>query len=221
MENNKFNSMGQHDNRYAPPNYTGYNTEQYNSNNYNQAHSPKFNQQLSVKGEPTIQYDLLNYYISFSSKDRNIAVHSNPNRYTTVLPNELRNIVTIELIQAIIPNKSDVTLQPYLLLKIDELEDVMMSNDRNMSDAFAILQLSDPVGGFVQIDKRIHENTVKEFRTPKANLSKLTVSITDHAGTPFDFGGDGSAAIEFQNTFVFKVVCLQKRVDVLQNRSVY
>lgn len=217
-----FNSMGKHYQRYERQNYTGYNSEQFNANNYQQAYDTKSNQQLSVQREPSIQYDMVNYYISFSSKDRNVTTHPRVNSYTTVLPNELKNIISIELVQAIIPNQNDVTNEPYLLLKIEELEDVMMSNDRNISDAFAILQLADPVGGFVQIDKRIHENTVKEFRTPKANLSRLSVTITDYAGTPFDFGDTpGSTAKAYQNTFVFKVVCLEKRRDVLQNRSVY
>jgi hypothetical protein len=221
MDRSKFNSMGEHYERYGKPNYAGYNNQQYGDNKYDEAYNEKFNQALSLQREPTITYTPTNYYISFSSKDRDITAYPNPNHYVTHLPQELRNIVSIELIQAIIPNASNINKEPYLLLKIDELEDTMMSNDRHMSDAFAMLQIADPVGDFIQIDKRIHENTVKEFRTPKANLSRLTVTITDHSGTPYDFGGSGSTDKEFQNTFVFKVVCLEKGRDALQNRSVF
>ena len=112
-----------------------------------------------------------------------------------------------------------------MLLKIEELEDVMISNDRHISDSFAILQLAQPTtpGGFIMIDKRIHENTVKYFRAPKASLNKMTVSVTDAYGTPFDFGSDSpSPPIKsLQNTFVFKVIILEKKRNVLEHRNVF
>lgn len=224
MDRGKFNSMGEHYQRYSKGNYTGYNEQQFNGNKYDETYNEKFNQALSLQREPTIQYTPVNYYISFSSKDRDTDAYPNPNNYVTYLPQELRNIISIELIQAIIPKpeSGDITHEPYLLLKIDELEDAMMSNDRHMSDAFAMLQIAEPVGNFVQIDKSIHENTVKEFRTPKANLSKLTVTITDYLGVPYEFGiGEDKKNKRYQNTFVFKVVCLEKSRDTLQNRSVF
>jgi hypothetical protein len=197
----------------------------FNELDYAIAHSLQNNAQLSTSNEPSITYEEVEHYLCISSRDRDVSLYPETNSYVVHLQSEFKNISSIELIQAIIPDKNSVTHEPYLLLKIQELEDVMVSSDRNISDSFAILQLSPPVtnNGFIQIDKRIHENTIKHFRTPKASLKKMTVSITDYEGTPFDFGADSPNPPEknVQNTFVFKITCMEKRRESLNHRNVY
>ena len=77
----------------------------------------------------------------------------------------------------------------------------------------------------MQIDKRIHENTVKYYKTPKANLSRMTIKILDSLGDVFDFGTDTIPpnAIDktLQNTFIFKIVTLEKRRKELNHRNVF
>jgi hypothetical protein len=178
-----------------------------------------------VQQENNIEYEEVVKYFTISSKDRDVSIYPNVSRYSVNLETEIKNIISIELIQAMIPDKNDVLEEPYLLLKIDELDEVMMSNDRHISDAFAILQLASPTtpGGFIMIDKRIHEQTIKFFRTPKASLNKLTVTITDAYGTPFDFGADTPSppVKALQNTFVFRVILLEKKRNMLEHRNVY
>jgi hypothetical protein len=178
--------------------------------------------QHSVNQEPNITYQEVVKYITISSLERDTTVFPNPGKFTVTLAQELRNITSIELIQAIIPNVNSVTNEPYLLLKIDELEDVMISNDRNISDAFALIQLAQPVGGFIHTDKRTYENTTKTFLTPKANLSKLSIQFTNLFGNVFDFKGASAVGDKsIQVTMVFKVVTLEKQREVLNFRSVY
>jgi len=208
-------------NRYERTNFTEHNSDTYMQNDYQNAYNSKFNQQLSAQSEPNIHYEEFSYYLTVSSKDRDINSHPSVNSYTITFPKDFKNIKSIELIQAIIPDKNNVTAEPYLLLKIDELEDVMVSTNKYVSDAFAILQLAPPTttGGFIQIDKRIHENTTKFFKNPKASLSKMTISITNEAGELFNFGAGNSKGL--QNTFVFKIVCLEKERSVLSHRNVF
>jgi hypothetical protein len=217
--------MGDQSNRYTRQNVFEYNTSQYDANNFQNAYSSKFNEQLSIAKEPTVVYEKVSNYLTISSKQRDIDSYPNPNHYAIPLNENFRNIHSIELLQAIIPAKNSVDAEPYLLLKIEELEDVMFSNDRNVSDAFAILQMAPPTtsGGFIQIDKRIHENTIKYFRSPKASLSKLTVTITDSDGAPFDFGDDdiNPPAKGLQNTFVFRIVTMEKTRETLNQRNLY
>jgi hypothetical protein len=202
-----------------------YNTNSFAVNKYETKSNN--NSSLSVQREPDIEYEEVNYYLSVSSKERDVSLYPNVNSYVVHFQKEFKNIYSVELIQAIIPDRNDVVNEPYLLLKIDELEDVMVSNDKHVSDAFAILQLAPPTtsGYFIQLDKRIHENTVKYFRIPKASLSKMTVKITDYNGTPFDFldGATDSASPNkaYQNTFVFKIVCLEKKRAQLSHRNVF
>lgn len=213
-----------HYNRYTQQTYSEYNKPFYERNDYNNAYNPEFNKQLSRSAEPDIEYEETYHYLAVSSRDRDASVYPNVNNYVVNFQKEFKNISSIELVQAIIPDKNSVTEEPYILLKISELEDVMFSNDRNISDAFAILQPASPVttDGFIQIDRRIHENTVKYYKTPKANLSKMTITLTNYAGVPFDFGTDVTPPQkELQNTFIFKIVCLDKRRGELGQRNVF
>lgn len=216
--------LGAHYDRYASQSVTGSNSPSHEQNDYNNVFRTDFNQQLSTTHEPSVQYVPVDYYLTVSSRDRDAVQYPSVSTYMVQFPTEFKNITEIELIQAIIPHKNDVEKEPYLLLKIEELEDVMVSKDRNISDAFAILQMSPPVttGGFIQMDKRIHENTSKIYQTPRANLSRMTISITDCVGAPFVFGTDANPPQkELQNTFVFKLKCLEKQRNVLNHRGVF
>lgn len=193
--------------------------------NYSKDYKNAFSQEvgLSIVQESNIEYETKSNYLVVSSKDRDITNYSKSNYYVINLDTEYKNISSVSLVQAIIPDKNSVTSEPYLLLKIKELDNVMDSNDRHISDAFAIIQLTPPTvpGTFIQNDSRIHESTVLHYKTPKASLSKITISITDYNGVPFEFGGDTTTTKAFQNTFVFKIVTIEKNRKVLQNRNVY
>jgi hypothetical protein len=221
------NRLGEHYNRYSHSNYSEHNKKIYDENNFNNVYSQSYNTKYSLTQEPDIEYEKNIHYLSISSRDRDRGVYSNVNNYSIVFPMEFRNISSVELIQAIIPAKNDAEHEPYLLLQIDEIPDVMISNDKYISNCFAMLQLAPPIStnGFIQIDKRIHENTIKIFKTPKANLSRFTISIKDCTGNLFDFGSDTASpdAVDksLQNTFVFKIVTLEKKRAELNNRSVF
>ena len=204
-------------------NLSNVNTNINFSNDYTKAYSQDFNEFLSVSQESNIEYDNKCNYLVISSKDRDIVNYPKSNYFVVNLENEYKNISSVSLVQAIIPDKNNVTDEPYLLLKINELDNVMDSNDRNISDAFAIIQLTPPTkpNTFIQNDSRIHENTVLRYKTHKASLSKITISITDYTGVPFEFGGDGTRVKDYQTTFVFKIITIEKNRNVLQNRNVY
>lgn len=204
-------------------NLSNINTNVNYINDYKKAYSQDYNNSLSVVQESGIEYETKCNYLVISSKDRDIINYPKSNYYVVNLENEYKNISSVSLVQAIIPDKNSVTSEPYLLLKINELDNVMDSNDRHISDAFAIIQLTPPTvpGTFIQNDSRIHESTVLHYKTHKASLSKITISITDYNGVPFEFGGDSTTTKDYQNTFVFKIVTVEKNRKVLQNRNVY
>jgi len=210
---------------YLRHNYN--NTNDWSQNNYNDVYSDSYNTKHSLSNESNVEYEENTHYLSISSKDRDRTVYPNVNNYIIELPNEFKNIYSVELIQAIIPAKNNADEEPYLLLNIGEISDVVLSNDKNISDSFAILQPNTPIkpAGFMQIDKRIHENTVKYYKTPKANLSRMTIKILDSLGDVFDFGTDTIPpnAIDetLQNTFIFKIVTLEKRRKELNHRNVF
>lgn len=217
--------LGEHYNRYSEKNFFESNRNQYSNQNYDVVYTNDSNSQYSVSQEPNLQYQQKIHYLTISSKDRDVTVYPNVNHYSLKFPNEFKNIHSIELIQAIIPDQNNVQNEPYLLLQVDEIQDVMVSNDKNISNSFAILQLASPTkaGTFIQIDRRIHEYTVKCYDTPKAYLSRMTVNIVDSDGVPFNFGTDTPSPPNktYQNTFIFKIVTLEKQRSVLNHRNVY
>jgi hypothetical protein len=181
----------------------------------------------SILKEPNVQYTERVKYITVSSLERNTTVFPNPGKFNVTLQNELKNVVSFELIQAILPNVNNILNEPYLLLKIDEMDDVMESNDRNIADSFAIVQLAPaiigPANSFINTDKRTYENTTKEFITPKASLAKLSITMTDISGGEFDFRTVGTPLTDksIQITFIFKAIVLEKTRTPLNVRSVY
>jgi len=203
--------------------FNTHNSNDYNVNTYSEVYGEGSNNQLSVNNEPSIQYNEVVSYLAISSKDRDVLIYPDVNNYVINFPTEFKNVTSIQLIQAIFPDQNNIRDEPYLLLKIDELEDVMVSNDRNISDAFAIIQMSTPAkaGGFINMEAKIHENTVKYFKTPKASLSRLTVRITDYSGSPFIFDASPGLTKAYQNTFVFKITTMEKARMVLSQRNVF
>ena len=215
---------GEHYNRYNRSNFSEINSKQFDQNNYENVYDKQYNAQLSISQEPDIEYETTTHYLAISSKNRNVNQYPNVNRYTINLRTEYKNISKIELIQSILPAKNDVDKEPYLLLSIDEIEEVVHSNDVNIANSFAILQLSKPIttDGFIIMDKKIHENTVKYFKTPKANLSKMTITISDSDGVPFNFGTDSNPPDkQYQNTFIFRIQTLEKKRSQLNYRNVF
>lgn len=211
-------------NRYTKSQFTEHNNNEYDRNNYTNAYSPSFNVKHSIDQEKNIEYEETYHYVTVSSRDRDTSIYPNTNRYVINFPKEFKNISSIQLIQAIFPDTNNVRHEPYLLLKIDELEDVMVSNDRNISDAFAMILLSAPPQNntFITMDTKVHENTIKYFRIPKATLSKMTISITDCDGALFDFGSDSPPLVKgVQTTFVFKLSVLEKKRETLNHRNVF
>lgn len=215
--------LGQHYNRYQRINTEEYNRNQYTSNDFKSAFSNNFNQQLSIVNEPDVTYQTRENYLIVSSADRDTSVYPSSSDFVIQLQKEYKNIISVELIQAIVPDKNNVTAEPYLLLKVNELENTMDSNNKQVYDSFAILQVCTPTvaNSFLQIDKRIFENVALNYITPRASLSKLTIKITDADGNVFDFGGSGSTAKPTQSLFVFKIVTSDTNRKIINNRNVY
>jgi hypothetical protein len=220
--NRQQDRLGEHYDRYIRHDVDEANKNNFASHDFNAAFAEK-NKNLSVIQEPDIKYVTHDNYLIVSSKERDIIHYPSSSQFVLNLDQEYRNISRIELIQCIIPDKNNVTSEPYLLLNIKELENTMDSNNKEISEAFSMLQLNQPVvpDSFIQLITQIHENVVLIYKTPKASLSKITLSITDSNGVIFDFGGAGTRTKAYQTTFVFKITTLDSSQKSLNQRNVY
>jgi hypothetical protein len=209
--------------RYNPNVLREFNDLNFGRNNYQSVFNDN-NTALSVSQEPNIDYSKVEYYLTIRSSDRDVLVYPSSSNFSIELPKEYKNVYSVELIQAIIPDKNNITSEPYLLLSIDELDTVMDSIDKSVSDSFAMLLLTNPPlvsGSFISIDTRIHENTVLYYKTPKSKLSKMTIKILNTDGDVFEFGGSGTKTKSYQSTFVFKIVQMEKNTNMLNRRNVF
>jgi Zn-dependent M16 (insulinase) family peptidase len=209
--------IGEHYIRYNTNVVEQSNKSEYNKNDYSQVFD---NKQLSVVD---IDYSKQVDYLVVNSGSRDPVLFPNSCNFILDLNDEFKNISQMELIQAIIPDKNNVQTQPYLLLKIKELQNTMSSNDRNISESFAIIQLAPPTlaGTFIQCDKRINEYVKFHNKSKKPNLKRMSISVTDPLGTVFDFGANGSLDPIYQTTFVFKITTEEKNRSVLNQRSAF
>lgn len=222
MESSK-ERLGEHYNRYQRANTEEFNKNQYASNDFNNVFSNDFNQQLSISNEPDVKYESRENYLVISSADRDTSTYASSSDFVIQLQTEYKNITSVELIQAIVPDKNNVTTEPYLLLKVNEFENTMESNNKHIYNSFAILQVCQPTvtNSFLQIDKRIFENVTLNYRTPRASLSKITIQITDSQGAIFDFGGAGTTAKSNQCLFVFKITTSDSSRKLINSRNLY
>ena len=207
-----------YNNRYQKPNYIESNTNQYEMNNYNN------NGKLVNKNKNIEQGQVYREnYLVVSSKDRDLSIYPKSCKFSLDLNEEYRNIKSIQLIQAIIPDKNSVTSEPFLLLNINEIDSVMDSNNTQINKAFAMLQICQPTvsGSFLHIDNRIHENVVIVYQTPKAKLSKFTVELTTCDGVLFEFGGDSTTTKDYQCQFIFKITTIETDRNTIGQKNIY
>lgn len=176
--------------------------------------SKENNSQLSELTEGGIQYEEKESFLIITSRSRNTTMFPSTSNFSIDLDNEYKNIRSIELVQAIIPDKGDVTKEPYLLLQVNEIDNVMDSPDNIISKAFAFLctNTATEPGFFISIDRSVHENTPKIYKDLKSSLSKLTLRIVDSAGNQFSFGNPVDPLDKlYQTTFIFRIVTIEKK----------
>lgn len=176
--------------------------------------SKENNPQFSEISEGGIEYEEKESFLFITSRSRNTTMYPSTSNYSIDLDNEYRNIRSIELVQAIIPDKGNVTQEPYLLLQINEIDNVMDSPDNMISKSFAFLctNTATEPGYFITIDRSVHENTPKIYKDLRSSLSKLTLRLVDSSGNQFSFGNPVNPLDKlYQTTFIFRIVTLEKK----------
>ena len=171
---------------------------------------------MNIKKDSS-KYEKIVNFIKISSKDRNIAKYPSPSSYVIEFPDDYKNIDTIQLIQATIPDQNNILAEPYILLKIAEIDTTIQSIDPDFTNTFMLLQLNTALtspNGFIQVDQ-LYPASFKQFRTPKASISRFTIQLTKQDGTPFNFGTDNTSYplnSLLQNTFIFQITTFEKQI---------
>lgn len=170
-------------------------------------------------------------YLSIDSHERDRTKYPNPNRYSIPLVTSntnnainvpgkrYKNIYSIELISARIPNRNNVLDEIYLILRVKEFDDPSyQANNPNLANGFAKIMFTpcDGTDKWLLLDVDNSDPLLKVFwPSPKSSLDKISIEILKRDGTPFDFGTDTPVNQpvnqDLQNTFSFRIV--EKVVD--------
>lgn len=162
--------------------------------------------------------------ILIDSRDRDRSVFPNTNEYVVKfdnnedgnIPRNFRNVESIELVQAIIPQSvlNATTGVPYITLEIDEVRDTIQGTNTHLRNAFAFLSPQD-VYGSSYLSCKFYRPAVRRFDAPLASLSKFTIQLRHPNGELFDFGQDsapGNPVNEsIQTMFYFVINCIEAK----------
>ena len=129
------------------------------------------------------------------------------------------DVVSIELLQVVIRDTSSVSnasdnpdIPAYLLIEIEEVGSIYEGTNQALSKSFAKLQyyeLSDH-GTTKYRNYSVGEEEFKKIFKPRRNLNRLTIRILNIDGELYSFGDDDDSSSVSYNSFIFKIVTLQK-----------
>lgn len=179
---------------------------------------------FSTLQEPDVTYTERVDFLHVSSIDRDVTFYPKSSHYRFQFEDTFKNVKSIKLIGATIPNQNDILDNPSVIVQIDEINHLNFSSN-NINKGFAVLPLKGPsraVDGFIVPEMACNLNSFVELRTPIAKLNSFTITITGIDGEIIDFGEpSGSLLKKFQNTFLFRIVTMEKNRSQLNHRNVF
>jgi len=152
-------------------------------------------------------------FIAINSGDRDNQIFPSSNNYKVDLLNigfDPRNIASISLHSAIIPDIPCITSQPYILLYINELGGRTFKGTNSALDrAFAFIQIDRAIGsGWINAKPDFTRGIVlqhKDFSYEKFN--SLTITLTNPEGQKLPLPNEADAINDkYQHTLLFEVV---------------
>lgn len=198
------------------------NSNDYNSNDYN---NNLFERETKTK----------DYYVTIDSNDRYIKTWKNPNHYQIIFePNTIlneeytgfinksfQNVISVELLEAIIPQftneGTDYETLPYILLKIEELGHTYQGTNEYTSQIFAQLIFDKVVGNYRYCSLNDNRKIIKTFN-PRISLNKFTIQFLKPNGNLYDFGKpvdiNGHKLIP-NNILTFKITTIQRELNTM------
>jgi hypothetical protein len=117
--------------------------------------------------------------IVVDSRQRDIQIYPRANSYVVKLNEELKNVVSLELVYALYPTTGT---ESYMNLFVDEVDNrgsVVTLDSSEISGAFTQLPLVHPHNEYTPAR---HYSSLSVFRAPLSRLNRLTLRFTDAFG---------------------------------------
>ncbi len=160
--------------------------------------------------------ELVHSTLVISSRDRDRSKYPSCSKYRVELPEVFKNVHSIELVKAIIPDRNDVKYEPFLVLNvgIPNASITVKSTNDVVSNSFCLLDIhqSDNVmNKFVHVTMTgstgaIHSAANHRFDPVLTRLAYMDIEITDVDSTVFNFGDDSAGPNKsLQNWLTFDI----------------
>ncbi len=172
-------------------------------------------------------------YICIDSKDRDFNLNNSPNQlsFKFLSPNftnddvrggfinrRFQNVISIELVRVIIKNTNslddasdNISVPPYLILEIDEIDKSLSGSNDYLNKASFILDFYETIGGYRYYIRNSLGTFTHTFES-KINLNKLTISLRLPNGDLYSFGSDNDTSTDTLFYLTFKITRLRKNL---------
>jgi hypothetical protein len=154
------------------------------------------------------KYQFRTYYINIDSNDRDRTIWSDSGNFEVrfdpgpgykgaSIPRSLKNVYSVELVDAVYPNVPGVANNMYLLICCPELSDgigMMDSTNNGTSKILAKLLPANILGSFVQTLYNDPEITKIVFPTEGKRIDKMTIEFRTNTGAILQFCGTNGSA---------------------------
>lgn len=165
------------------------------------------------------------YYVSIDSRDRDRSVWPRSSQFEVKLDppapyggaqiqRSFRNVLSVELMNAVFPNNNKVLDLQYVYLNIREIDGILDTTCAGKR-FFAKLLPQHAIGNFVYNYQDIGERAKKVYAFRGARLDKLTVEFRDPAGELVNFGNDNGDKPNplVQTSLTLKIVVEESNQD--------
>jgi hypothetical protein len=164
--------------------------------------------------EPDVEYTYDKQTVAIYSGDRDIVAYPSPSSFSINLVNtcggSFKNVKSVRLISAVLPDMNNVLREPALVLNIRELANQgMYGSNSTLQDGSSVMLLDKVIsaGYFINIKTDMCKEMYNNYNQPLAELSKLTVNIKDINGNNFNFGTDSGSVTKAQQVLLmFEVI---------------
>jgi hypothetical protein len=142
--------------------------------------------------------------VYFSSSTRDLSIYPNPAKFSVQLDEEFKNVTGVRFLQGSIPNISEVSSLPFVVLDIAELNHVSMSGVGSSSTAVLQLDFLGAGGFFKMITGASCPSTL---RTRREKLQRLEVSLRDPNGDIINMGNESDINPDLQWSCLLELSC--------------
>jgi hypothetical protein len=167
---------------------------------------------VSVEKAPDVDVTSANVFIT--SADRDVVMDPSPFHFKAKLPTPAKNVLSVRVIQAVLPAAADLADQPYVFLDLPEAASLEHSGTGAAYTAMATFTPHYGSGPFVNMDQRTLSPVGCVFKPLKPRLDSITFCLRLPDGilyTPADAAFHGSLSPLHQVSFVLEIVTRSRR----------